>query len=58
MPTAGALQISWTLELANAAAHLADQLKYELQAEHYRRICRKYELQYKKKFGGDFNYVF
>ncbi len=50
--------IVWTLELANAAANLASGLKRGQQAESYRRTCRKYESQYKEKFGGDFGYVF
>ncbi|MDQ3750096.1 MAG: hypothetical protein M3367_13970, partial [Acidobacteriota bacterium] len=50
--------IYWTLELANAAANLASELKREPQAESYWLICRKYEKQYKERFGGDFSYVF
>ena len=50
--------IVWTLELAKAAAQLASQLKRESQAEKYRQIQRKYEPQYKERFGGDFSYVF
>ncbi|MDQ3064196.1 MAG: protein kinase [Acidobacteriota bacterium] len=50
--------ISWTLNLANEAANLASGLKKERKAESYRRICRKYEPQYKERFGEDFSYVF
>lgn len=50
--------ISGTLHLANQAAILSSELKKEPQAEHYRRICRKYEKQYKEKYGSDFGYVF
>jgi len=50
--------ISHTLNLANQAAKLASGLKKERQAESYLQICRKYEPQYKERFGGDFAYVF
>ena len=50
--------ISATLNFANEAANLASSLKKERLAESYRQIQRKYEPQYKEKFGGDFNYVF
>lgn len=50
--------ISWTLSSANQAAKLSSELKKESQAEKYRRIQRKYEPQYKERFGGDFSYVF
>lgn len=50
--------ISAMLNLANEAAKLASELKRERQAEGYRQIQRKYEPQYREKFGGDFSYVF
>jgi tetratricopeptide (TPR) repeat protein len=50
--------ISATLNLANEAAKLASVLKKKRQAESFLQICRKYESQYKEKFGGDFGYVF
>jgi tetratricopeptide (TPR) repeat protein len=50
--------ISATLNLANEATKLASELNRKSQAESYQQICRKYEPQYKEKFGGDFSYVF